>query len=82
MITGIGTPSSQSEIPRPMMFSFGNNDVFALNHLKRRFVPHHPLRNLQQVSSHDCGSRDLIFSSLRTLAAELPTFSIASRKCF
>jgi len=30
MITGIGTPSSQSKIPRPMMFSFGNNDVFAL----------------------------------------------------
>lgn len=40
MITGIGTPSSQSKIPRPMMFSFGNNDVFALDHLKRRFVPY------------------------------------------
>jgi hypothetical protein len=29
MITGIGTPSSQSKIPRPMMFSFGN-ELFAL----------------------------------------------------
>jgi hypothetical protein len=72
MITGIGTPSSQSKIPRPIVFS--SNRLCPVNEL-----PHHAFR--VQVQNCYSLSGDVLCSPYgRATRRQAQTFSIARRE--